>query len=136
MDILKRTHTGKTRCCEPHSVGAAFPDFVAALIEPQDVGITKKWYSAFTDTALQDELSTRGITHLYTAGLRTSVCVRATAEEAMALGFAGTVLEDCVGWRKYRSHQQVLRGMRERGIEVAPRHQALGRIRGSQCCTT
>ncbi|KAJ7454742.1 Isochorismatase-like protein [Mycena latifolia] len=127
LDFLRRTHTGKTPCCEPNSLGAAFPESVAALLEPQDVVLTKKWYSAFTDTTLQDELSSRRITHPYFGGLLTNVCVHATAGEAHALGFTVTVLEDCLGWRKYKSHQKALRSMREGGIQVATRYQVLGR---------
>ncbi|KAF7330287.1 hypothetical protein MVEN_02466600 [Mycena venus] len=124
LDYLRGTHTGKTPCCEPNSVGAAFPDSIAALQVSQDLVLTKTWYSAFTDTALQDELNAQGITSVYIGGLLTNVCVRATAEEAHALGF--TVLEDCLGFRKYRSHHQALRQIREGGIQVAMRHEALG----------
>ncbi|KAJ7190754.1 Isochorismatase-like protein, partial [Mycena pura] len=122
-DFLRRTHTSKTPCCEANSVGAAFPDSVAALQITQDMVFTKAWYSAFTDTALRDELTARGITNVYMGGLLTNVCVRATAEEAHALGFAVTVLEDCLGYRKYRSHGQALRSIREGGIQVATRHE-------------
>ncbi|KAJ6570152.1 Isochorismatase-like protein [Mycena vulgaris] len=124
--VLRRTHTGKTPCCEPNSIGAAFPESVTALIEAEDIVVTKKWYSAFTETTMRDELAARGITHVCIGGLLTNVCVRGTADEAHALGFAVTVLEDCLGWRNYKSHDQALRSMRERGIQVAARHQVLG----------
>jgi nicotinamidase-related amidase len=126
LDFLRGTHTGKTPCCAPNSVGAAFPEAVAALRGTQDIVITKTRYSAFTDTALHGELTARGITHVYMGGLLTNVCVRATAEEAHTLGFTVTVLEDCLGWRKYKSHKQALRNMRQRGIQVAMRHEVFG----------
>ncbi|KAJ6577408.1 Isochorismatase-like protein, partial [Mycena capillaripes] len=122
-DFLRGTHTGKTPCCEPNSVGAEFPESVTALRGTQDVVLTKTWYSAFTDTALRGELTQRGITNVYIGGLLTNVCVRATAEEAHTLGFSVTVLEDCLGWRKYRSHQQALRGIRQHGVHVTMRHE-------------
>jgi nicotinamidase-related amidase len=125
-DFLRRTHTGMTPCCEPNSVGAAFPDSITALQAAQDLVLTKTWYSAFTDTALRDELAARGITNVYIGGLLTNVCVRATAEGARALGFPVTVLEDCSGFRKYRSHKQALSQMQEQGIRVAMRHEVLG----------
>ncbi|KAJ7116422.1 Isochorismatase-like protein [Mycena epipterygia] len=123
--FLKGTHTGKTPCCASNSTGAAFPESVTALLEARDVVVTKTWYSGFTDTTLRDELTARGITHLYIGGLLTNVCVRATAEEAHELGFTVTLLEDCLGWRKYSSHEQALREMRKRGIQVKVRHQVL-----------
>lgn len=123
--LLRGTHTGKTPCCVPNSVGAAFPESVIALLEPQDLVVTKKWYSAFTETALRNELTSRGIVHLCIGGLLTNVCVHASADDAHTLGFAVTVLEDCLGWRKYRSHERAIREMRKSGIQVQARHHAL-----------
>ncbi|KAF7375195.1 hypothetical protein MSAN_00406100 [Mycena sanguinolenta] len=125
LDFLQRTHTGKTPCCEPNSAGAGFPDAIAALQAAEDLIITKTWYSAFTDTALRDELTARGITDVCVGGLLTHVCVRATAESAHSQGFAVTVLEDCMGWRNYRTHMQALRLMQQSGIQVATRHEVL-----------
>ncbi|KAJ7510446.1 Isochorismatase-like protein [Mycena galericulata] len=64
----------------------------------------------------QDLLTARGITHLYIGGRLTNVCVHASADDAHTLGFTVTVLEDCLGWQKYKNHQRALRVMRERGI--------------------
>ncbi|KAJ7671588.1 Isochorismatase-like protein [Mycena polygramma] len=125
-DLLRGTHTGKTPCCEPNTVGAEFLESVAALRAPQDVVITKTRYSAFTGTTLRAELTARGITNVYIGGLLTNICVRATAEEARALGLAVTVLQDCLGWRRYKSHQQALRAMRQCGVQVAMRHEVFG----------
>ncbi|KAJ7183172.1 Isochorismatase-like protein [Mycena filopes] len=124
--FLQGTHTGKTPCCEANSFGAEFPNSVDQLRQPQDLVVTKTRYSAFTDTTLRDELTARNVTDIYVGGLLTNVCVRATAEAAHALGFAVTVLEDCLGWRKYKSHQAALRGMREGGIRTATRAEILG----------
>ncbi|KAF8207128.1 Isochorismatase-like protein, partial [Mycena galopus ATCC 62051] len=123
LEYLQRTHTGKTPCCEPNSVGAEFPEAVAVLQAATDLVLTKTWYSAFTDTALRDELTARGITDMYVGGLLTNVCVRATAERAHVLGFAVTVLEDCLGWRKYGTHRQAIRLIQQSGIRVAMRHE-------------
>ncbi|KAJ7841319.1 Isochorismatase-like protein [Mycena olivaceomarginata] len=104
-----------------------FRTTITALQAAQDLVLTKTWYSAFTDTALRDELTARGITNVYMRGLLTNVCVRATAEGAHALGFPVTVLEDCSGFRKYRSHKQALSQMQEQGI----REPALYYVNGS-----
>ncbi|KAJ7758855.1 Isochorismatase-like protein, partial [Mycena maculata] len=79
---LRGTHAFKIPCCEPNSVGAAFPESFAALLERQELVLMKKWYSVFTDTTLRNELTVRGITHLYIGGLLTNICVQASAVDA------------------------------------------------------
>ncbi|KQT61147.1 nicotinamidase [Methylobacterium sp. Leaf456] len=59
-------------------------------------------YSAFleadrqTRTGLAGYLRERGLTHLFVAGLATDYCIRWTALDARASGFAVTVIEDAV----------------------------------------
>jgi nicotinamidase/pyrazinamidase len=58
-------------------------------------------YSAFEGTTprgepLLDDLKRRGVSHLYVGGLATDYCVRASVLDALAAGFAVTVLEDAI----------------------------------------
>ncbi|KAJ7678479.1 Isochorismatase-like protein, partial [Mycena rosella] len=126
-DLLRGTHTARPRAARPIASARRSRIPLRPCSSHGTLSSRKNWYSAFTGTTLQTELSARGLTHLYLGGGLTNICVRATAEEAQTLGFTVTVLEDCMGWRKYASHEQALRGMRERGIQVAARDEALGR---------
>jgi nicotinamidase/pyrazinamidase len=47
-------------------------------------------------TELEDLLRTRGVTRVVVCGLATDYCVRATALDAVRLGFATTVLDDAI----------------------------------------
>jgi len=60
-------------------------------------------YSAFQHTGLATALRARGVTHLYVAGLATDYCVLNSVLDALAAGFAVTVVTDAV-----------------RGVEVSP----------------
>lgn len=59
--------------------------------EPADEG-----YSGFERTGLEDLLRDRGIDALTIVGLATDYCVRHTASDALAKGFAVTVDPDAV----------------------------------------
>ena len=54
-------------------------------------------YSAFAGTGLAGWLRDRGVRHLWVGGLATDYCVRQSVLDALAEGFAVTVLEDCIG---------------------------------------
>jgi ureidoacrylate peracid hydrolase len=73
--------------------GTAIVDDVAP--KPGDVLVSKRRYSGFFGTELDDELRRRGITHLLVAGLTTSVCVESTVRDAMFRDYSCVVLEDC-----------------------------------------
>ncbi|KAF7312131.1 hypothetical protein MIND_00225500 [Mycena indigotica] len=126
-NLLEGTHSGKKPCCAPNTEGAEFPVEVQALQAPDDVLLTKGWYSAFKETNLEELLRQRGITHLFIGGLLTNVCVSATAEDAVkSCGLTVTILEDCLGWRKFRSHEMALSKMRAAGVIVSTQYKALG----------
>lgn len=73
-------------------------------------------YSAFQHTGLADALRARGVTHLYVAGLATDYCVLNSVLDALAAGFAVTVVTDAV-----------------RGVDVTPGDsgRALRRMEGA-----
>lgn len=58
--------------------------------------IVKKAASAFSQTNLQTYLHTQGVDTVLLAGVVTSGCVRATAADAIALGFRPIVVRECV----------------------------------------
>ena len=59
--------------------------------------IDKPGKGAFYATALQDELTSAGITQLLVTGVTTEVCVHTTTREANDRGYECLVVSDCVG---------------------------------------
>ncbi len=59
-----------------------------------EVVIDKRWPDSFYRTALGDELSARGVTHLVITGMATEQCVDMTARGAWSRGYDVTVVAD------------------------------------------
>lgn len=59
--------------------------------------VPKRRYSAFFATDLDLILRERGIEKLFLVGVKTHVCVRATAQDAFAYGYQVYVIEEAVG---------------------------------------
>jgi len=57
------------------------------LTQPTDVFITKRTWSAFFDTALDEQLKAKGVTDIVLAGISTSIGVEGTARDASRLGY-------------------------------------------------
>lgn len=70
-------------------------DFVEAL-KPRagEVLIAKPGKGAFYATPLQEELKSRGVTHLLFTGVTTEVCVQTTMREANDRGYESLLVED------------------------------------------
>ncbi len=56
--------------------------------------IHKHYESSFEDTALEQTLADRGVSHVVLAGAATNWCIRATAYAALDRGYDLTLLED------------------------------------------
>jgi nicotinamidase/pyrazinamidase len=91
--------------CVAHTPGAAFHP--ALQLPGEAIVITKgnsadsNGYSAFegrtaAGITFEDDLRSRGVTHLVVGGLATDYCVRASVLDARRLGFAVTVLRDAI----------------------------------------
>jgi maleamate amidohydrolase len=86
--------------------GSPLADFTPELSPlPSDRVLTKHFPSAFFGTALASQLVAEGIDTLIITGLSTSGCVRATAVDALCLGFVPIVVTDAVGDRDAAVHQ-------------------------------
>jgi len=59
-----------------------------------DLVIRKRASDSFYETALQQELATRGIKHLVITGMRTEMCVDTTSRRAISLGYDVTLVAD------------------------------------------
>lgn len=67
------------------------PELVPADDEPR---IHKHFNSSFEQTTLEQELATRGVTHIALAGAATNWCIRATAYGALERGYDLTLIKD------------------------------------------
>jgi len=86
--------------CVAGTVGAAFSP---ALKLPADVRIIskacdkdKEAYSAFSGTALHEQLQRRSICRLFICGLATEYCVFNTVKDAIACGYTIFLLQDAI----------------------------------------
>jgi nicotinamidase-related amidase len=76
---------------------AGWTDLVPELnAQPGDLLITKRTWGAFTNTDLQGQLETRGVTQLVIGGIATSIGVESTARHAYELGFNVTLALDAM----------------------------------------
>jgi len=87
--------------------------FAAELAEGIDVHegeyvLRKRRYSAFFATDLDLFLRERGVYRLVIVGVKTHVCVRATAQDAFALGYDVVVVREAVGSNHAHLHEASL----------------------------
>jgi maleamate amidohydrolase len=80
--------------------------------------IVKKYASAFFGTDLIARLNANHIDTVIIVGCTTCGCVRATAVDALQLGYRPIVVEDAVGDRSVASHEQSLFDLRQKYADV------------------
>ncbi|ERF68896.1 hypothetical protein EPUS_04548 [Endocarpon pusillum Z07020] len=110
--LAERSKADWPRCCLPNTFGCAAPRMIASAIDQKrDSTITKTCYSAFQSKSLLPILRMRFITQLYLCGSLSNVSVYATALDAVSHGLEVTVIEDCVGYRNPKCHEEAMRQM-------------------------
>ena len=114
------------RHCVAGSPGADFhPDFDPSAVEAVfKKGHHSAAYSGFegTDdsgTTLMDWLRERGVDEVDVVGIATDYCVRATAVDAAAAGFATRVLLDLTAGVAPESTARALEDLRAVGVEIS-----------------
>ena len=80
--------------------------------------IVKKYASAFFGTDLIARLNANNVDTVIIAGCTTCGCIRATAVDALQLGYRPIVVEDAVGDRSQASHEQSLFDLRQKYADV------------------
>jgi len=85
---------------------------------PGEPLIAKKYASAFFGTDFSSRLTSGGIDTLIITGCTTSGCVRATAVDAVQLGFRPMVVREAVGDRSPRAHEQSLFDLHQKYADV------------------
>jgi nicotinamidase-related amidase len=105
----------RRRGIESTIVGTPGAELLAELnTSPTDRVIVKKRYSAFFDTALDDQLRGERVEKLLIAGVNTHACIRTTAIDAYQRDYDVTVVRECVGSYDQEHHDISLRYMDER----------------------
>ena len=80
--------------------------------------IIKKYASAFFGTDLASRLTSQRVDTVILAGCTTSGCVRATAVDAVQLGFRPMVVREAVGDRSPAAHRQALFDLEQKYADV------------------
>lgn len=105
------------------SADGAFPPTLQPA--PGELVLSKQYPSAFFGTSLASTLHSAGIDTLLITGFSTSGCVRASALDALCLGFAPFVVRDACGDRDPRPHEQNLFDMAAKMAEVVGEDEAI-----------
>jgi nicotinamidase/pyrazinamidase len=117
--------------CVAQTRGAAFHDDLRlpgdTIVVTKGTDAERPGYSAFEGATvdgrpLADDLRQRGVSHLYVGGLATDYCVRQSVLDAVANGFAVTVLGDAIAAVNVDEGDEAraLAEMQDRGATVAP----------------
>lgn len=80
--------------------------------------IVKKYASAFFGTDLIARLNAKNVDTVIIVGCTTCGCIRATAVDALQLGYRPIVVEDGVGDRSQSSHDQSIFDLRQKYADV------------------
>jgi nicotinamidase-related amidase len=95
----------------PHAVTGTEGTEVAKGLEPQngDYVLTKKRFSAFFKTELEELLQRLGVEHLIITGTVTNICIFATALDAIIRGYSVSVVEAGVAALDEEDHRFALK---------------------------
>ena len=93
--------------------------------------VTKQYASAFFGTSLSSTLRTMGVDTTILVGLSTSGCIRASAVDAIQLGFRPIVVADAVGDRDERPHRANLFDLAAKYSDVLPAAEVIDHLRGA-----
>ena len=110
---------------DPRGLGAICPQ--TAPVDGEDV-LLKLQASAFSGTGLAESLRARGVDTVVVAGFSTSGCVRASATDAIAHGFAPMVVADACGDRSAAYHEHNLADLDAKYADVVTVAEAVARL--------
>lgn len=94
----------------PHNLRGTGGTKVIPELQPQpgELVIEKRGFSAFFRTDLDLSLRSLGVDAVVLTGISSLVCVLATAFDAIANGFAATILSDCTAAHSPEIHKSIL----------------------------
>ena len=76
-----------------------------AGFQPGDILVTKRHWSAFAGTDLEQQLKSRGIDTVVLTGISTNAGVESTARQGTGLGFAFVLVEDACSSQNAEHHR-------------------------------
>ena len=99
----------------PHAVAGSRGAQVVEELRPcpEDELITKKSYSGFFKTSLEEVLERGEISELVVTGCVTNICILYTVADAVQRGYKVKVLKDCVAGLDPQDHEFGLKQMKE-----------------------
>ncbi len=97
--------------------------------QPYEPIIVKKYASAFYGTDLLSRLVAKKLDTLIITGITTSGCVRATAVDAVQMGFRPMVVKEAVGDRSKAAHEQSLFDLNAKYADVVAVDEVLDYLR-------
>lgn len=100
----------------PDKLGGLDEDLSA--LAPDAPHFAKSAFSAFGAEGFGDALRDTGASHLFLAGVETSICVYQTALDATRAGFQTTILTDCISCRRPSDGEWALRRLRDAGCNL------------------
>ncbi|WEW60228.1 hypothetical protein PRK78_005713 [Emydomyces testavorans] len=115
------------RCCLENTPGAQFPPpILSAIDHDADTILVKSGYSAFQSPHILLSFRTQFITQVYICGALSNVSVYATVLDAVRNGFSVTLIEDCLGFRRFARHREAVKRMTDvLGVETMSSEQIL-----------
>jgi nicotinamidase-related amidase len=97
---------------------------------PDEAIVMKKYASAFFGTDLASRLTARRVDTVLLVGCSTSGCVRATAVDAVQLGFRPVVLREAVADRSAAAHAQALFDLDKKYADVVSLDEGVAYLEG------
>ena len=97
-----------------HTVAGLFKDDVGFQL------FEKATFSGFGSNAFREMLVNSQTKHIVLSGIETPICIYQTAMDALSLGYAVTILEDCVGARRVTDASRCLSQLVHLGVSVIP----------------
>ena len=116
-------------CCRMGSPAVSIDATLGPL--PDEPVIVKKFASAFFETDLAARMSALSVDTIVLAGCTTSVCVRATAVDAMQHGYRTLIAAEAVGDFDAALHAVHLRDLEARYADVMPVEDLLAYFRST-----
>lgn len=84
--------------------------------DPKDIYLPKRRFSAFFKTDLDQTLREMDIDTVVLAGITTSICVLATALDALSHDFNTIIIEDCCAAFDKQHHKNIMDTYRKSGL--------------------
>lgn len=122
----------KIECMREWIIGSAVVEIDDRLWRDGDVLVCKKTPSIFFGTHCASVLNMHGVDTVIITGANTSGCIRASSIESFALGYRTIVPRECVYDQGSAAHEQNLKDIGMRYVDVEDYDFVLSKVRGAE----